>query len=33
MNLPEFHDDPELANEDVLLAIFQEWFEEEFIYE
>ncbi len=26
--LPEFNDDPELANEGVLLAIYQEWFEE-----
>ena len=26
--LPDFIDDPELANEAVLSAIFQEWFEE-----
>lgn len=26
--LPGFSDDPELANESVLLAIYQEWFEE-----
>jgi len=26
--LPEFNDDPELANEGILSAIFQEWFEE-----
>jgi FeS assembly protein IscX len=28
MALPEFSDDRELANEAVLAAIFQEWFEE-----
>lgn len=27
--LPGFSDDPELANEDILTAIFQEWYEEE----
>ncbi len=26
--LPEFEDDLELANEEILLAIFQEWYEE-----
>jgi FeS assembly protein IscX len=26
--LPEFQDDPELANESILIAILQEWFEE-----
>lgn len=26
--LPDFEDDPELANEAVLLAIYQEWYEE-----
>ncbi len=26
--LPEFHDDPALANDAILMAIFQEWFEE-----
>jgi len=28
--LPEFSDDRELANEAILAAIYQEWFEEEF---
>lgn len=28
--LPEFCDDRELANEAILAAIYQEWFEEEF---
>lgn len=28
MALPEFSDDPELANDDILAAIFQEWYEE-----
>ena len=28
LQLPEFSDDPELANEDFLCAIFHEWFEE-----
>ena len=26
--LPDFHDDPDLANDAILMAIFQEWFEE-----
>lgn len=26
--LPEFGDDPSLVNDDILAAIFQEWFEE-----
>lgn len=26
--LPEFADDPDLANDDLLTAILQEWFEE-----
>lgn len=26
--LPEFHDDPALVNDAILMAIFQEWFEE-----
>ena len=26
--LPGFNDEPELANDDILLAIFQEWYEE-----
>jgi FeS assembly protein IscX len=26
--LPEFVDDPELVNDAILLAIYQEWFEE-----
>ncbi len=26
--LPEFADDPQLANDSVLAAIYQEWFEE-----
>ncbi len=26
--LPEFVDDPALANEDILMSIYQEWFEE-----
>lgn len=26
--LNEFQDDPELANDDILAAIYQEWFEE-----
>lgn len=26
--LPDFADDPELANDDVLSAIYQEWYEE-----
>lgn len=28
MDLPEFSDDPELANDEILAAIYQEWFEE-----
>lgn len=28
INLPNFFDDRELANEEILLAIYQEWFEE-----
>lgn len=28
ITLPEFQDDPELANDDILSAIFQEWYEE-----
>ena len=26
--LPEFEDDPVLANDDILYAIYQDWFEE-----
>lgn len=26
--LPNFKDDPELANHEILLSIFQEWYEE-----
>ncbi len=26
--LPAFKDDPELANDEILLSIYQEWFEE-----
>jgi FeS assembly protein IscX len=26
--LPNFKDDPELVNEEILLAIYQEWYEE-----
>ncbi|MBT3239698.1 MAG: Fe-S cluster assembly protein IscX [Chloroflexi bacterium] len=26
--LPNFKDDPELANDDILLSIYQEWYEE-----
>ena len=26
--LPEFADDPELGNDDILRAIYQDWFEE-----
>lgn len=26
--LPEFDDDPSLANDDILYAIYQDWFEE-----
>jgi FeS assembly protein IscX len=28
IDLPNFFDDRELANEEILLAIYQEWFEE-----
>ncbi len=28
--LPEFADDPTLANDDLLAAILQEWYEEDF---
>ena len=28
MALPDFDDEPELANDAILTAIFQEWFEE-----
>lgn len=28
LELPEFQDDPELANDSILSAIYQEWFEE-----
>lgn len=28
LDLPEFCDDPELVNDSILLAIYQEWFEE-----
>jgi len=28
MELQDFKDDPELANEEILSAIYQEWFEE-----
>lgn len=28
INLPQFDDEPELANDSILTAIFQEWFEE-----
>ena len=27
--LPNFEDDPELANDEILLAIYQEWYEEQ----
>ena len=30
VELPEFSDDRELANEAILAAIYQEWFEEEY---
>jgi len=26
--LPNFRDDPELANDEILMAIYQEWYEE-----
>ena len=28
LSLPNFVDDPELANDDILAAIYQEWYEE-----
>ena len=28
LNLPNFKDDPELANDEILMAIYQEWYEE-----
>lgn len=28
LKLPEFEDDPALCNDDILSAIYQEWFEE-----
>ena len=28
LDLPTFDDDPALANDDILLAIYQDWFEE-----
>ena len=28
LELPEFEDDPALANDDILYAIYQDWFEE-----
>ena len=28
VKLPEFEDDPSLANDDILRAIYQDWFEE-----
>ena len=28
LQLPEFEDDPALANDSILYAIFQDWFEE-----
>ncbi len=28
LKLPEFEDDPSLANDDILYAIYQDWFEE-----
>lgn len=28
VNLPDFTDDPELSNDEILMTIFQEWFEE-----
>jgi len=29
IELPQFSDDPGLANENILMAIYQEWYEEE----
>jgi len=28
LDLPEFEDDPALANDDILYSIYQDWFEE-----
>ena len=28
LELPEFEDDPQLANDDILRAIYQDWYEE-----
>jgi FeS assembly protein IscX len=28
LKLPDFDDDPSLANDDILYAIYQDWFEE-----
>lgn len=28
LQLPEFEDDPALANDDILYAIYQDWYEE-----
>ena len=28
LGLPEFEDDPSLANDDILYSIYQDWFEE-----
>jgi FeS assembly protein IscX len=28
LELPDFEDDPELANDGILMAIYQEWYEE-----
>ena len=28
LQLPEFEDDPSLVNDDILYAIYQDWFEE-----
>jgi FeS assembly protein IscX len=28
LELPEFDDDPQLANDDILRAIYQDWYEE-----
>ncbi len=33
LELPEFHDDPELANEEILLDIYKVWLEETLIGE
>ena len=29
ISLPEFEDDPSMANDEILMAIFQEWLEED----